>query len=38
MNDRVEVIGQGVAIGGSSGPQLADPTDYKSHWLKNLND
>jgi hypothetical protein len=38
MNDRVEVIGKGVSIGSSSPVQQANPSDYKSHWLKNMSD
>jgi hypothetical protein len=38
MNDRVEVAGKGISIGGSSPPQPVNPTDYKSHWLKNASD
>lgn len=38
MNERVDAGGRGVSIGSSSPPQQVAPADYKSHWLKDLND
>lgn len=37
MNDRVEVMGNGVSIGGSSQLQPSQSNSYKNHWLKEDN-